>query len=112
MRLKIQCTNVVRSALPVSIWQYTQAVGPGGNTLCRQNSAEIDFWQTGWLARRRGSEKHPLEGSRRRRRAGSPLAAKTGRSRIQKCCVTETANLNFKLKNDEPDDEPVNLRQS
>jgi hypothetical protein len=29
------------------------------------NSAEIDFWQTGWLARRRGSEKHPSEGSRR-----------------------------------------------
>jgi hypothetical protein len=24
---------------------------------CRQNSAEIEFWQTGWLARRRGSEK-------------------------------------------------------
>jgi hypothetical protein len=54
MRFKIQCTNVMPNA---SIWQYTV-----GDTLCRQNSAEleIDFWQTGWLAtvaRRRGSEK-------------------------------------------------------
>ena len=48
MRLKTQCTDVVPNA---SIWQYTV-----GDTLCRQNSAEIDFWQTGWLARRRGSE--------------------------------------------------------
>ncbi len=37
------------------------------------------------------------------RRAGPPLAAKTGRSKIQKLRVTETANL----KNEEPDDEPV-----
>jgi len=57
-----------------------------------------------------------LEGEARRsilrkvapRRAGPPLAAKTGRSKIQKWCVTETANF----KNDQPDDEPVDLRQS
>ena len=61
MCLKIQCSNVVPNA---NIWQYTV-----GDTLCRQNSAEIDFWQTGWLARRRGSEKHPSEGSRRGARA-------------------------------------------
>ncbi len=39
---------------------------------------------------------------------GPPLAAKTDRSKIQKLCVTETANL----QNEEPDDEPVDLRQS
>ena len=48
MRLKTQCTDVVSNA---SIWQYTV-----GDTLCRLNSAEIEFWQTGCLARRRGSE--------------------------------------------------------
>jgi hypothetical protein len=82
------------------ILQYTV-----GDTLCRQlqNSAEIEFWPTGWLARRRGSEKHPSEGC-----AGPPLAVKTGRSKIQKWCITETASLN----NEERDDEPVDLRQS
>jgi hypothetical protein len=65
MCLKIQCTNLVPNA---SIWQYAV-----GDTLCRQNSAEIDFWQTGWLARRRGSEKHPSEGSRRGARARHSL---------------------------------------
>ncbi len=42
------------------------------------------------------------------RRAGPPLAVKSCHSKIQKWCVTETANL----KNEEPDDEPVDLRQS
>jgi hypothetical protein len=44
------------------------------------------------------------------RRAGPPLAAKTGRSKIQKWCVTETANF----KNDQTDEELVDhdLRQS
>ena len=85
MRLKTQCTDVVPNA---SIWQYTV-----GDTLCRQNSAEIDFWQTGWLARRRGSEERhwksgpfAILGLRKLEpvRASLPLAAKAGRSKIQK----------------------------
>jgi hypothetical protein len=63
--IKIRCTNVVPNA---SIWQYTV-----GDTLCRQSSTEIEFPQTGWLARRRGSEKHPSEGSRRGARARHSL---------------------------------------
>jgi hypothetical protein len=50
MSLKIHCTNVVPNA---SIWQYTVV-----STLqvCRKSSTEIEFGQSGWLARRRGSE--------------------------------------------------------
>ncbi len=40
---KIRCTNVVPNA---SIWQCTV-----GDTLCRQSSTEIEFGQTGRLAR-------------------------------------------------------------
>ncbi len=84
MRLKIQCTNGVPNA---SSWQYTV-----GDALCRQNSAEIEIWQTGWLARRRGSEERhwksgPFAGGLRKLepvRASLPLAAKAGRSKIQK----------------------------
>jgi hypothetical protein len=85
MRLKIQCTNVVPNA---SIWQYTV-----GDTPCRQNSAEIDFWQAGWLARRRGSEKlhwkngpFALLGLRKLEpvRARLPLDADSCRFEIQK----------------------------
>jgi hypothetical protein len=68
--IKIRCTNVVPNA---SIWQYTVV-----STLCRQSSGtEIEFGQSAsgcqWLARRRGSEKHPSEGSRRGTRARHSL---------------------------------------
>jgi hypothetical protein len=85
MRLKTQCTNVVPNA---SIWQYT-----AGDTLCRLNSAEIEFWQTGWLARRRGSEEHhwksgpfALQGLRKLEpvRARLPLDADSSRFEIRK----------------------------
>ena len=85
MRLKTQCTDVVPNA---SIWQYTV-----GDTLCRQNSAEIDFWQTGWLARRRGSEERhwksgpfAILGLRKLEpvRARLPLDADSSRFEIQK----------------------------
>ncbi len=51
-----------------SVWQYTVV-----STLCRQSSTEIEIGQGGWLARRRGSEKHPSEGSRRGARARHSL---------------------------------------
>jgi hypothetical protein len=85
MRLKIQCTDVVPNA---SIWQYTV-----GDTLCRLNSAEIEFWQTGWLARRRGSEERhwksgpfAILGLRKLEpvRARLPLDADSSRFEIQK----------------------------
>jgi hypothetical protein len=64
--IKTRCTNVVPYA---SIWQFTVL-----STLCRQSgSTEIEFGQSGWLARRRGSEKHPSEGSRRGARARHSL---------------------------------------
>ena len=83
------------------ILQYTVVDTLVGREILKLNSGSLGGW---------------LEGEARRsilrkftpRRAGPPLAAKTGRSKIQKCCVTETANL----KNDQPDDEPVDLRQS
>jgi hypothetical protein len=128
MRLKIQCTNPVPNA---SIWQYSV-----GDTLCRQNRAEIDFWQTGWLARKQGSEKHPSEGSRRGARARhslrKPVAPrlKNGallkrqilkmiidlwqpRKRLsgRKCCSQREPNakpsLFADLEPSEPDDRPV-----
>ena len=80
-----------------SIWQYTV-----GDTLCRQNSAEIDFWQTGWLARRRGSEERhwksdPFASPGLRKlppvRAGRPLVAKASRSVTQKLLKTCVAAL-------------------
>jgi hypothetical protein len=85
MRLKIQCTDVVPNA---SIWQYTV-----GDTLCRQSSTEIEFGQSGWLARRRGSEKlhwksgsFALPGLRKLEpvRARLPLDADSSRFEIQK----------------------------
>ncbi len=39
--------------------------------------------------------------------AGPPLAVKTSRSKLKQWCVTETA----KFKNDQPDDEQVDLLQ-
>ncbi len=66
------------------IWQYT-VVG----TPCRpQSSAEIEFRQSGRLARGRVSEQQPSEV-----RMGPPLDAKASRSKIQKWSVTETANI-------------------
>ncbi len=85
MPLKIQCTDVVPNA---SIWQYTV-----GDTLCRLISAEIEIWQTGWLARRRGSEKRhwksgpfAILGLRKlaQVRARLPLDADSSRFEIQK----------------------------
>ncbi len=63
-------------------WQYT-VVG----TPCRQSSAEIEFRQSGLLARGRDSEQQPSEV-----RAGPPLGAKASRSKIQKWSVTQMAN--------------------
>ena len=51
-------------------------------------SAEIEFWQSGRLARGRVSEQQPSEV-----RAGPPLGAKASRSKIQKWSVTQTANI-------------------
>ena len=65
------------------IWQYT-VVG----TPCRRSSAEIEFRQSGRLARGRVSEEQPSEV-----RAGPPLGAKASRSKIQKWSVTQTANI-------------------
>ncbi len=63
-------------------WQYT-VVG----TPCRQG-AEIEFRQSGWLARGQDSEHQPSEV-----RTGPPLGAKASRSKIQKWSVTQTANI-------------------
>ena len=57
-------------------------------TPCRRSSAEIEFRQTGRLARGRVSEKQPSEV-----RAGPPLGAKASRSKIQKWSVTQTAKI-------------------
>ena len=51
-------------------------------------SAEIEFWQTGWLAKGRVSEKQHSEV-----RAGPPLGVKASRSKIQKWSVTQTAKI-------------------
>ncbi len=67
----------------VELLQYT-VVG----TPCRRSSADIEFQQSGRLARGRVSEKHPPEV-----RAGLPLGAKASRSKIQKWSVTETENI-------------------
>jgi hypothetical protein len=83
------------------ILQYTV-----GNTLCRQNSAETKL-NSGRL----GASGRLGEASFGRfapRRAGPPLVAKTGRSKIKKWCVTETAIV----RNEDLNDEPVDLRQS
>ena len=66
--------------------QYT-VVG----TPCRRSSAEIEFRQTGRLARGRVSEKQPSEV-----RAGPPLGAKASRSKIQKM-VRYSNGKNLKL---------------
>jgi hypothetical protein len=42
-------------------------------TLCRQSSTEIELGQSGWLARRQGSEKHRSEGLHRGARARHSL---------------------------------------
>ena len=48
--------------------------------------ANVEFQQTGRLARGRVSEKQPSEV-----RAGPPVGAKASRSKIQKWSVTQTA---------------------
>ena len=65
------------------IWQYI-VVG----TPCRRSSAEIEFRQSGRLARGRVSEQQPSEV-----RAGPPLGVKASRSKIQKWSVTQMANI-------------------
>ncbi len=64
-------------------WQYT-VVG----TPCRRSSAEIEFLQSGLLARGQVSEQQPSEV-----RAGPPLNAKASRSKIQNWSVTQIQAL-------------------
>ena len=59
----------------------------------------------GWLE---GEARRSILRKVRAEARGPATRCEIGRSKIQKCCVTETANL----KNDQPDDEPVDLRQS
>ncbi len=50
--------------------------------------SEIEFWQSGRLARGRVSEQQPSEV-----RAGPPFCVKASRSKIQKWSVTQTASI-------------------
>ncbi len=72
-----------------------------GRAIPEMNSGRLGAW---------------LEGEARRSilrkvRAGRPLAAKTGHSKIQKWCVTEPAKLKIDRPVDRPD-EPGDLLQS
>ncbi len=98
-RIKIMCTNVVptwtwNAPTSLSIWQYTASVV---GTRCRQNSADIECGQSGWLARRLGEEPEKLHrksgtfailGLRKlepvRARLPGPLDADSSRFEIQK----------------------------
>jgi hypothetical protein len=68
-----------------------------GRPVLKINSGRVGV---GWLEGELGEASFGMFAPRR---AGPPLAAKTGRSKIKKLRVTETANK----KNEEPHDEPV-----